>query len=94
MVDHPYRRVRPVRFSLSATRALLVVLAFVSSVLAGVVAGVLSYANGALVPGAVLYGGGALVAWMTLSLMVMGALGWLDGADSGTSSISRQNVGN
>lgn len=81
------------RFTPSATRALLVLLAFVSSVLAGVVAGVLSYANGALVPGAVLYGGGALVAWMTLSLMVMGALGWLDGADSAPPSASRRNAG-
>ena len=71
-------RVRPVHFTSSAIRALLVVLAFVSSLLAGVVAGVLSYANGTRVPGAVLSGGGAFVTWMTLSLVIMGSLGWLD----------------
>ncbi|MFJ4585331.1 hypothetical protein [Streptomyces echinatus] len=73
-------------------RVLLVAVAVLSALLVAVVAGVLSYANGNRVPGAVLYGGGAFVAWMTLSLMVMGALGWLDSGGADGSSPSRQNV--
>ncbi|MER5493388.1 hypothetical protein ACSMX9_17335 [Streptomyces sp. LE64] len=50
-------------------------LSFVSSLLVAVVAGVLSRETGATVAGATLYGGGAFVAWMTLSITVLTALG-------------------
>lgn len=80
------------RVSPFVVRAVFVVLAFISSILVAVIAGVLSHANGTRVPGAVLYGGGAFVGWMTLSLMALEALGWLDVGSSGDSSTSRQNV--
>lgn len=52
-------------------------LSFVSSLLASVVAGVLSHEAGTQVAGAVLYGGGAFVGWMTLCVTVLTALGLL-----------------
>ncbi len=52
-------------------------LSFVSSLLAAVVAGVLSHETGAQVAGAVLYGGGAFIGWMTLCVTVLTALGLL-----------------
>jgi hypothetical protein len=58
-------------------QVLLALLSFVSSLLVGVVAGVLSHEAGEPVAGAVLYGGGAFVAWMTLSVAVLTALGLL-----------------
>ncbi|MEU8849738.1 hypothetical protein AB0C70_26680 [Streptomyces sp. NPDC048564] len=66
-----------VRFTPGQVRALLVTLAFVSSVLVGVVAGVLAHQDDKRVAGSILFGGGAFISWMTLSLLVMGALGWL-----------------
>ncbi|AKN75701.1 hypothetical protein QR97_32250 [Streptomyces sp. PBH53] len=56
---------------------LLVLLSFVSSLLAAVVAGVLSHEAGTPAAGAVLYGGGAFMGWMTLSVTVLTALGLL-----------------
>ncbi|MEV8315018.1 hypothetical protein AB0Q95_12650 [Streptomyces sp. NPDC059900] len=58
-------------------QVLLALLSFVSSLLVPVVAGVLSHVAGASVAGAVLYGGGAFVAWMTLCVTVLMALGLL-----------------
>ncbi|RCH66680.1 hypothetical protein DT019_21320 [Streptomyces sp. SDr-06] len=57
------------------TQVLLALLSLVSALLVGVVAGVLSHAAGAPVPGAVLYGGGAFVGWMSLCVSVLTALG-------------------
>ncbi|WP_345657537.1 MULTISPECIES: hypothetical protein [Streptomyces] len=48
-----------------------------SSLLAAVVAGVLSHETGASPAGAVLYGGGAFVGWMSLCVTVLTALGLL-----------------
>ncbi|MFK4066748.1 hypothetical protein [Streptomyces sp. NPDC029674] len=56
---------------------LLVILAFVSSLLVAVVAGVLSHATGTQVAGAVLHGGGVFIGWMTLCVTVLAALGLL-----------------
>ncbi|MGW7078481.1 hypothetical protein [Streptomyces sp. NPDC054866] len=58
-------------------QVLLALLSFVSSLLVAVVAGVLSHEAGASAAGAVLYGGGAFIAWMTLSVTVLTALGLL-----------------
>lgn len=75
-----------VRFTPGQVRVLLVALAFVSSVLVGVVAGVLARQDGKSIAGSILYGGGAFVSWMTLSVLVMGALGWLGLGESETSA--------
>ncbi|MGW6020556.1 hypothetical protein [Streptomyces sp. NPDC055099] len=61
-------------------QVLLTLLSFVSSLLVAVVAvvaGLLSREAGAPPAGAVLYGGGAFIAWMTLSVTVLTALGLL-----------------
>ncbi|EMF02547.1 hypothetical protein J7W19_21350 [Streptomyces mobaraensis NBRC 13819 = DSM 40847] len=63
-----------------SVQALLMLLAFVSALLIAVVAGVLSHSNGVRAAGAVLYGGGAFIAWMTLCVSVLTALGLLGGA--------------
>lgn len=68
-----------------AVQVLLITLAFVSSLLVGMIAGVLSHASGTDVPGAVLYGGGAFILWMTLSVTVLTALGLLGGVAAGDS---------
>ncbi|MFF1306813.1 hypothetical protein [Streptomyces sp. NPDC058307] len=70
------------RFTSGHVRALLVALAFVSSVLVGVVAGMLAHQDDKSIAGSVLYGGGAFISWMTLSLLVMGALGWISLGES------------
>ncbi|MEU2294088.1 hypothetical protein [Streptomyces bacillaris] len=57
---------------------MLVSLAATFSLLVAVVTGVLSWAADANVPRAVLYGGGAFVVWMTLSVSLCSAMGWLD----------------
>ncbi|MGW2014460.1 hypothetical protein [Streptomyces sp. NPDC001927] len=53
------------------------IVSFMSSLLVGVLAGVLSRLTGTQVAGAVLYGGGAFIAWMTLCVTVLTALGLL-----------------
>ncbi|MFF4180213.1 hypothetical protein [Streptomyces sp. NPDC001750] len=58
-------------------QVLLVIVSFMSSLLIAVLAGVLSHAAGAQVAGAVLCGGGAFIAWMTLCITVLTALGLL-----------------
>lgn len=78
------------RFTPNQIRALLVALAFVLSVLVGVVAGVLARQDDNTVPGSILYGGGAFIAFMTLVLVVMGALGWLSNAGSEPAAQSGQ----
>ncbi|MFI0738925.1 hypothetical protein ACH4PU_12695 [Streptomyces sp. NPDC021100] len=60
-------------------QVLLVLLAFTTSLLVAVAAGVLSRATGEPTAGAVLYGGGAFLGWMTLSVAVLSALGLLGG---------------
>ncbi|MER5783634.1 hypothetical protein ABT104_18205 [Streptomyces mobaraensis] len=63
-----------------SVQALLMLLAFLSALLIAVVAGVLSHSTGVRTAGAVLYGGGAFIAWMTLCVSVLTALGLLGGA--------------
>lgn len=53
------------------------IVSFMSSLLIAVLAGVLSHSTGTQVAGAVLYGGGAFIAWMTLCVTVLTALGLL-----------------
>ncbi|MGW7523037.1 hypothetical protein [Streptomyces sp. NPDC054783] len=48
-----------------------------SSLLIAVLAGVLSRSTGTQIAGAVLYGGGAFIAWKTLCVTVLTALGLL-----------------
>lgn len=58
-------------------QVLLTLLSLVSSLLVAVVAGLLSREAGVPPAGAVLYGGGAFIAWMTLTVTVLTALGLL-----------------
>ncbi|MET9914576.1 hypothetical protein ABZZ74_49170 [Streptomyces sp. NPDC006476] len=81
-----------VRFTPNQIRALLVTLAFVFSVLVGVVAGVLAHQDQHSVPGAILSGGGAFVTFMTLSILVMGALGWLSNNEPEVPAQDRQST--
>jgi len=57
-----------------ATTLLALALAGATAIIVALVAGILSYANGASLPGAVLAGGGAGAGWLTLALALLSTL--------------------
>lgn len=59
------------------TKALIVTICALLSIIVGIVAGLLSHSPGSPINAALLYGGGAFVGFMTLCMVVLSSLGVL-----------------